>query len=643
MLQNRAFIPTPQPAISWRLCTFNIMNKLLATGLLSLAMAAPVATLAADATEHRWNLKDIYATQADWEQDAGRLAQQFKELDACSGHLGETAQRFKACLDLHADVLKRYYRLAGFASQTFDQDTGSPAGLDLRQRASVLGSKLDEATSFINPEVLALGRAKVDALLAQDKTLAIYSHELDDILRAAAHTLDKRGEELVANFSLATGAARNVYNTLADADMPWPKVKLSDGSEVVVDQSAYTKYRALPNRADRKLVFDAFWGKWKEFERTFGVTYYEQLKRDAVMAKVRNYPDSLTRALDANNVPRAVYDTLVAQADANLPTLHRYFKLRAKMLGVSDMRYYDIYPPLVSSELKYPIGQSTELMLAAAKVLGDDYVRAMAQGTRSSWMDVYPRPKKRSGAYMNGSIYDVHPYLLLNHNDDYESLSTLAHEWGHAMHSYLANKSQPFITADYPIFTAEIASTTNEVFQLDRMLKIARNDDERMLYLGSALENLRGTFFRQAMFAAFEKEVHARVDKGESLTGAALTRIYGDILKRYHGDAQGVVKIDELYTVEWAYIPHFYRSFYVFQYATSIAAGNMFASEILKGTPGARERYLNILKAGGSRYPYELVKEAGVDLASPAPYQAIVARMNGIMDQIEAIQAKRGK
>ena len=211
------------------------------------------------------------------------------------------------------------------------------------------------------------------------------------------------------------------------------------------------------------------------------------------------------------------------------------------------------------------------------------------------------------------------------------------------MHSYLSSKNQPFITSGYPIFTAEIASTTNEVFQLDHMLKIAKNDDERLLYLGSALENLRGTFFRQAMFAAFEREVHAKVDKGESLTGAALTKIYGDILKRYHGDKEGVVKIDDLYTVEWAYIPHFYRAFYVFQYATSIAAGNMFASEILKGTPGAKDRYLNILKAGGSQYPYELVKNAGVDLASPAPYLAIVARMNGIMDQMEAILAKRAK
>ena len=616
------------------------MKILRSIRLLALLAALPACGFAADTEADKWNLLDLYATQADWDKDAVRLEQQLKTLAQCGGHLADSVKRFKACMDLNADVSKRSIRLAAYASQTNDEDTGLTLGQDLKQRADVLSNRVEEASSFLNPEILQIGRAKVEAFLHQDKSLAIYRHPLDDVLRMAPHTLDQKGEALIANFGMATTAAGAVYSTLSDADMPWPKVKLSDGTEVVLDQTAYTQYRALNNRADRKLVFDAFWAKWKEFERTYGVTFYEQLKRDAVYAKVRNYPDSLTQALDANRLPRSVYDTMVAQANANLPTLHRYFKLRAKMLGVSELHYYDIYPPLVSSDLKYPIALSTQLMLAAVKPLGDDYVRAMELGTRSRWMDVYPRPRKRSGAYMNGEVYDVHPYLLLNHTDDYDSVSTLAHEWGHAMHSYLANRAQPFVTAGYPTFTAEIASTTNEVLLLDHMLKIAKTDDEKLLYLGSELENLRATFFRQAMFADFEREVHARVDKGESLTGEAITKIYGDILKRYHGDKEGVVKIDELYTIEWAFIPHFYNRFYVFQYATSITAGNMFATEILQGTPGVRERYLNILRAGGSRYPYELVKEAGVDLATPAPYQALAARMNSIMDQIESILAK---
>ena len=265
----------------------------------------------------------------------------------------------------------------------------------------------------------------------------------------------------------------------------------------------------------------------------------------------------------------------------------------------------------------------------------------MTKGFNSRWMDAYPRKSKQSGAHMDGYAYDVHPYVLMNYNDDYESVSTIAHEWGHAMHSYLANGAQPFVTANYPTFIAEIASTFNEQLLLDRMLKTAKTDDERLLYLGSALEGLRGTFFRQAMFAEFERNIHARVDKGEPLTGEALTKTYCDILKRYTASRKAWSPSTTPICVEWAYIPHFYNSFYVYQYATSIAASSLFAKKVADGEPGALKRYLDLLRAGGSDYPYDLVKAAGVDLATPAPYQALVARMNAIMDEIEAILAKR--
>ncbi len=614
---------------------------LVSIALLAVAAALPLPGLAAETENDRWNLADLYANADAWKADSAKTEAQAKEFEACKGKLGQSAKRFQACLDLNADIAKRYVRLSTYASQFHDQDTGNSLGQDLNQKAAILGSELDEAVAFLRPEILALGRAKIDKFVKEDKALEIYRHMLDQILRAAPHTLDAEGEGIVAQFGLATDAASSVYDILSNADMPWPTVKLSDGTEIKLDQAAYTKYRASDNREDRKRVFDAFWGQWKNFERTFGVTFYEMLKKDTAYTKVRKYPDSLTRALDGDKLPPAVYDMLIKQTRENLPTLHRYFKIRAKILGINDLHYYDMYPALVKSDLKYPVEEGKQLMLDAVQPLGPDYVATMTEALKHRWMDVYPRPRKRSGAYMNGAAYDVHPYLLLNYNDDYESVSTLAHEWGHAMHSYLANHKQPYVNADYPIFTAEIASTTNEALLLDHMLKIAKNDDERMLYLGAALENLRTTFFRQAMFADFEREVHSRVDKGESLTGEDITRVYGDILKLYHGDKEGVVKIDDLYATEWAYIPHFYNQFYVFQYATSISAGSMFATEILKGDPGARERYLNVLRSGGSAYPYELVKAAGVDLASPAPYQAIFARMNAIMDEIEAIQARK--
>ena len=602
------------------------------------AVAVTTTAIAADRPQDRWNLADLYPTMEAWNTDAQKVESQFADIAACKGHLGDSAKRMRECFELESDLFKRYFRLAVYANELYAEDTGQSSSLSLRQRSQVLGSKVSEATSFVNPEVLAIGREKTQAFLKEEKGLAIYRQSLDDILRMAPHTLDLEGESLVASFQLAAGQSGSIYTSFANSDMPWPTVKLSDGKEVKLDQAAYTKYRDVANRDDRKLVMDSFFGKFKEFERTMGVAFYGSLKEDAVYTKVRKYPDTMTRALDRNRVPRGVYDALVKSTNDNLPTLHRYFRLRAKMLGVTDMRYYDIYPPLVPSGRAYPIDEAVQMMLAAVRPLGDEYVAALKKAVESRWMDVYPRPKKLSGAHMAGYAYDVHPYLLLNHNDNYASVSTLAHEWGHAMHSYFSNKTQPFPTARYAIFVAEIASTLNEALLLDYALKTAKSDDERLLYLGSALEELRGTFFRQAMFGEFEQRVHAMVDAGQPVTGDQLTRIYGELLRRYHGDA---VKIDELYAIEWAYIPHFYNSFYVYQYATSIAASSLFAEAILRGDKGARERYLRLISAGGSDYPYDLVKAAGVDLATPAPYDALVKRMNRIMDEIEKILARR--
>jgi oligoendopeptidase F len=612
-------------------------KKLLAVLLAS----ACFGTAAAETIADRWNLAEIYPSVEAWNADAAKLEAQMKEFAGCKGRMGESAARLKQCLDLEADMTKRHHRMAAFSSEQVSEDTGNAAYLALDQKADLVESQLNEATAFVDPEILHIGKDKVAQFLAQDPGLAIYRFPLEQILRRAAHTLNDEGEALIANFGLMNNAGGSAYSILTNADIPWPKIKLATGDEVTLDASAYTKYREVQNRDDRKKVMDAFFGTFTTYERTVGVNLYSQLKQDSVYSKVRKYPDSITRALDRNNVPVAVFDTLIAQTNANLPTLYRYFRLRAKMLGVPQLHYYDIYPPLVKGDFKIPYAEGRKLVIDAVAPLGSDYVAALAYGLDHRWMDLYPRPRKQSGAHMDPFAYDVHPYVLMNYNDDYESVSTIAHEWGHAMHSYFANKTQPFVTSDYAIFVAEIASTFNEELLLQHVLKTAKTDDERLYYLGTALEQLRATFFRQAMFAEFERNIHARVDKGEPLTGEALTKTYCDILKRYHGSSQGVVAIDDAYCVEWAYIPHFYNAFYVYQYATSIAASSLFAKRVEANEPGALERYLNMLKAGGSNYPYELVKTAGVDLATPAPYQALAARMNSIMDEIEAILAKK--
>ena len=606
-----------------------------------LLAAACVAPVHAQTDADRWDLTALYPGVDAWRADAKRLEAQVAEFASCKGHLGDSAKRFGACLGLSADMTKRHHRMAAYAYEQLAEDTGKSSSLELQQTSQLLDAKLDEATSFVDPEILRLGENRIAAFLRTEKSLSIYRYPLEQILRKAPHTLDAPGEALIARFGLTAGAGGSAYGILTNADLPWPKVKLSTGEEIVLDQSAYTKYRESANRDDRKRVMDAFFAAFKTYERTFGVTLYAQLKEDAVYAKVRKYPDSITRSLDRNRIPVTVFDTLIRETNANLPTLHRYFRLRAKMLGIEKMAYYDIYPPLVQSEIKFPLASAKQRVLAAVAPLGPDYVAAVQSGFENRWMDAYPRPRKQSGAHADGYAYDVHPLVLMNYNDDYESVTTLAHEWGHAMHSYLANKAQPFVTSNYTTFIAEIASTTNEELLLDEMLKTSKNDNERLLYLGSALEQLRGTFFRQAMFAEFERAIHARVDSEEPMSGEALTKTYCDILKRYHGVAEGVMTIDDAYCVEWAYIPHFYSPFYVYQYATSIAASSLFARRVSAGEANALPRYLELLRAGGSDYPYDLVKRAGVDLATPAPYQALVARMNAIMDEIEAILARR--
>ena len=621
------------------------MKHLVTSIIAGLAISLPAAAQnPAEREQDRWKLSDIYSSATAFDEDVARTEKQLGEFQQCKGHLGDSAQRLRECFDLQADATKRFYRMLVFAYETFSEDTGVPASLERRQRVTILGSKLSESTSFVSPEILAIGKAKVDAYLKQEPKLALYRHALDDTLRTAPHTLDAAGEAILATFSLSANAAGNTFEILTNADMPWNTVKLSDGKEVKVDESAYSHYRETENREDRRRIHEALFGKFAEFERTLGVTYYSSLKESTVNARVRKYPDSFSAAMDGNNLPLAVYDTLVKSANDSLPTLHRYFKLRGRILGIPDMRYYDISPPLVKSgNRKYPIDEGIRIMLDAVKPLGDEYGKAMAAGIAARWMDVYPRPRKLSGAHAFGAAYDVHPFLMMNYTENYESVSTMAHEWGHAMHSYLSNKGQPYPTANYATFVAEIASTCNEALLLDHMLKIAKDDDERLLYLGSALETLRGTFYRQVMLAEFEREAHARVDKGEAMTGDKLTKVYAGIIRKYHGDAQGVVKIDDLYTHDWSRIPHFYRPFYVFQYATSISAGSLFAERILKGEPGAREKYLKLLSSGGSDYPYELVKAAGVDLATPDPYRAVATQMDRIMDRIEAILARRGK
>jgi oligoendopeptidase F len=595
-----------------------------------------------DDERYRWNLSDLYSTATAFDAARRELAGRLPSLEDDRGRLGVSAAVLESVLDGYFGTAKELGRISSYASMRWDEDTRRPEALAARQEVQQLATEFASHTSWIAPEVLALPEGRLAGFLKEEPALAPYRFFLEDLERQRAHTLSSAEEKLLAQASLVTPAPSSLYGILANAELPFPEVRLSDGTTVTLDNAAYAKHRAASKREDRITVFNAFWKTYGAFQRTFGVALDAQVKRDLFYARARQYPTSLAAALDASNVPEAVYRTLIAEANRALPTLQRAFRLRARLLGIPDLAYVDIYPPLVPAlKWEFPIEKGEQVVLDALGPLGPEYVATVQLGFGSRWMDVHPQPGKRSGAYSNGSAYDVHPYVLLNYNDDYESVSTVAHEWGHAMHSFLANRAQPYPTADYSIFIAEVASTFNEALLLRHMLETASSDEERLCLLGSYLESLRGTFFRQAMFAEFELAIHEAVERGEALTGAKLSAVYGELLRRFHGHDRGIVRIDDAFTVEWAYVPHFYYDFYVYQYATSLAASTQLVREVLGAKPGARERYLGLLQAGGSRYPYELLKEAGVDLATPEPYRALEAQMNWAMDEIERIVARK--
>jgi len=598
----------------------------------------------ARADKYLWDLTDLFANLDTWETARLDVAKQIEGLKSLQGTLGEGPQSLLKASDQIAQVYKEVARIYVYASLMADEDTRNAENEERSQLARRLFTDFGSAISWYSPELLTIGESTIQQFLAAEPGLAKHRFSIENALRQAPHTLSGEIEAVMAKTAQLTGGPDAIYSILANANMPWPEITLSDGQTLRLSQSGYSAGRQAPVREDRKLVFDSFWTVWKDFEATLGAIINNHIQGLVFRTEVRNYQSSVGRALFDDHMPPEVYHTLVTEVNRALPTLHRYFKLRKRMLGIDDeMRYYDIYPPLVNLDKPYSIEESIAITRRALKPLGAEYLAAYDQGVEGRWMHVYPSPGKRSGAYMSGWAYDVHPYVLLNHNDDYQSASTFAHEYGHAVHSVLANKTQPWETARYATSIAETASIMNEMLLQDLVVAEAQSTEEKLFYLGTGLEALRGTFFRQTMFAEFELAINKEVEAGNVLTGAKLSNMYLELLKRYHGHDQGVVTIDDLYGIEWAFIPHFYYDFYVFQYATSIAAATDLADKIGSGDSGAQQDFINLLKAGGSDYPYQLMKRAGIDMATPAPYRALVSRMNKIMDEMEAILDQTAK
>ena len=599
----------------------------------------PASAPAQTDPRHVWDLTPIFKDDAAWDAGRKQALADLPSLEALKGTMGKDAATLRAAMDRMSEVGHAVEKVLVYAYLQYSTDTRNDAYQERWSLAQALSAQAQSATAWLSPEIQAVGAEKIGAFIKADAGLSKHEFRLNDILRLKAHTLTQETEAALAAYGPVLGAASNTYSALANADIDWPEITLPDGTTRKVNQAGYQSLRQHADRAVRKAVFDTFWTKFGQYATTMGNTLGAAVQAGTIDAKLRGYPTAVAASLANNDIPEAVYRTLVAEANKGLPTLHRYFKLRQKMLKLPDLYYYDIYPSVVELDKKFTLDESRTTTLAAVKPLGKDYVAMLADLTAQRSMHVYPSEGKDSGAYHWGT-YGVHPYVFLNHQDDYNSMSTYAHEWGHGMHSALAQKTQPYELANYSLFMAEIASTTNEMLLTDYLVSKAKTKQEKLFYLGQSLENLRGTFFRQTMFAEFELATHDAVERGEALSGAKMKDIYCGLLKKYHGDAEGVMKIDEKYCAEWAFIPHFYRPFYVFQYATSISAGTYFAEQISKGGAKARDNYLNVLKAGGSEYPYPLLKKAGLDMATSAPYQALVRRMDATMDQMEKLLAE---
>lgn len=594
-----------------------------------------------DAIEDRfkWNLAEIYPSAQAWREEKLRIAGEVPRIRTFQGRLGSDARTLADALELMSSLDKEVTRLYVYASMLGDEDTREAGPQGMQQEMQQLHADLGASAAFIEPEVLRVGQERIELFLAQEPRLATYAFPLRDIFRRASHTLGDAEEKLLADAAPLAGSASNIYGIFSNADFPYPTITTSTGRVMRLDHAGYSELRTSPVRDDRQLAMSTFFTALGGFSRTFGTTMNAEVQKVLFFAKARKYESNLEMALNAANIPTSVYQRLIDGVNAHIGVFHRYLRLRGRMLKLEDdLRYFDLYAPLVASvDLKYTPEEAETHILQAFAPLGPAYVDVVRRSFAERWIDFYPNEGKRSGAYSNGAAYDVHPYMLLNYLGQYNDLSTLAHEIGHTMQSHLSNTTQPYALANYPIFVAEVASTFNEALLIHYMLEHITDTPTRISLLGSFLENIKATVFRQTQFAEFELRMHEMAQRGEPLTGEALDSLYLGITRRYYGHDAGICVVDDYVAHEWSFIPHFYADFYVYQYATSFTAAEALAAKVLAGDDDATKRYLTFLSAGGSKYPIDLLRDAGVDMTTDEPLTLTMAKMSGVMDEIEAV------
>ena len=585
-----------------------------------------------------WDLSTIFETDQKWEEELALLTEDTKQAASLEGHLLDSAESLLDITERYLELSRRLEKLYVYAHMKNDQDTRVAKYQEYYAKAMALYSQLDQVFSFYEPEFMAITEEQYQNFLAEEPKLQPYKHFFDKLLQNKDHVLSQREEELLAGAGEIFGAASETFAILDNADIVFPYVQDEDENEVQLSHGVYMRLVESKNREVRRGAYEALYSTYEQYQHTYAKTLQTNVKVQNYRAKVRNYKSAREAALAANFVPESVYDNLVSAVRKHLPLLHRYLALRSKILGIPDLKMYDVYTPLSSVEYSFTYEEALKKAEEALAVLGEDYLSRVKRAFSERWIDVYENQGKRSGAYSGGS-YDTNAFMLLNWQDNLDNLFTLVHETGHSMHSSYTRETQPYVYGDYSIFLAEIASTTNENILTEKLLQEVQDDATRFAILNNFLDGFRGTVFRQTQFAEFEHAIHQADQNGEVLTSEFLNKLYADLNQEYYGLSK---EDNPQIQYEWARIPHFYYNYYVYQYSTGFAATSALAEKIVHGSQEDRDRYIEYLKAGKSDYPLNIMRKAGVDMEKEDYLNDAFAVFERRLDEFEALVEKLG-
>jgi oligoendopeptidase F len=590
--------------------------------------------------EFTWKLEDLYPNLDAWKNDKEETKKIMNKVDELSKDWTSSPQKMLALLDLIDNVNLKAEKLSSYIQMSSDADMGNAIFQNLKGELQEMYVQFSSKLAFINADIIKLGKEKFASYLKAEPKLKPYDFRIYDILRSSAHILPEEQQRIVSLTNLFSDGPGNASSMLNNVEIPYPEVIMSNGQKVTLNLTNYLKYRKSKIADDRRLVWNTFWSNQKKFENTIAILLNTSTKKHFFNAQVNKFPDCLSSRLFEDNIDTSVYYQLLRSVHENLAPLHRYLELKKRMLGLDKFMYQDIYMSAVKNvDKKYTYEEAQKIIIEAMKPLGTDYTDVLKTAMENHWIDVYTNKGKQSGAYSQG-VYGVHPYIKLNYNGEYNDVGTLSHELGHTMHSYYSNKTQHYEKSNYPIFIAEIASTFNEAMLLDYMLKNEKDDLFKLYILNNYLEDARNNLYRQAMYAEFELAIHKRVEEGKTLTSDWMDKKYLEFAYEYYGQSKGIIEIPDLVGIEWTRVPHLYYNFYVYQYSTGVISSMALCNMVINGGENEKNKYLDLLKSGGSDYAIPLLKKAGVDMTKKDAFNAAYKRFDYLVGEMEKLYEK---